>query len=265
MIASNCWNTEDVILKNAAESESVLPSAVVIGATGLVGRQLIQQLLTSGHYREVYAVVRKRFDLASTTDAVLTWIEIPDFTQLKVELQKYDFKDADAFSTLGSTLKQAGSKAAFYQIDHDYNLVFAEVTQQQGARHLLIVSAMGADTGSLVYYNRVKGELEQDVQHLNFAHCSIFRPSLLLGERKDARLVEGAAQSLFQWGNSLLPKTFYARPITAQQVATAMCQVALLKSKAADQDPTAEPVYSPERSATSHIEIYSNKMMLSTS
>ncbi|GAC1371141.1 MAG: oxidoreductase [Aquirhabdus sp.] len=252
-------------MNSTAENEMTLPIAVVIGATGLVGRQLLSQLLATGHYREVYAVVRKRFDLASTTDAVLTWIEIPDFTQLKNELQKYDFQDADAFSTLGSTLKQAGSKAAFYQIDHDYNLAFAEVTQQQGARHLLLVSAMGADTGSMVYYNRVKGELEQDVQHLNFAHCSIFRPSLLLGERQDSRLLEGAAQSIFQWGNNLLPKTFYARPITAQQVATAMYKVAVLKSKTLDQDQATKPVYSPERSVTSHVEIYSNKMMLSAS
>lgn len=252
-------------MNDTAENEMTLPIAVVIGATGLVGRQLIQQLLESGHYREIYAVVRKRFDLDMSTDALLTWIEIPDFTQLKIELQKYDFKDADAFSTLGSTLKQAGSKAAFYQIDHDYNLAFAEVAQQQGARHLLLVSAMGADAGSMVYYNRVKGELEQDVQHLNFEHLSIFRPSLLLGERHDARLLEGAAQSFFQWGQNLLPKTFYARPITAQQVASAMSLAALLKSKTLAQKHTEAAVYSPDLSAPSKVEIYSNKMMLSAS
>ena len=259
-----------MILNSTAENETVLPSAilpvaVVIGATGLVGRQLIHQLLNSGRYREVYAVVRKPFDL-NETDIIkksLTWIEIPDFAQLKSVLQKYDFKDADAFSTLGSTLKQAGSKAAFYQIDHDYNLAFAEVTQQQGARHFLLVSAMGAHVDSLVYYNRVKGGLEQDVQHLNFEYCSIFRPSLLLGERQDARLLEGAAQSFFQWGQSLLPKTFYARPITAQQVATVMAHVALLKWKDASQEQSEKAVYSPEQAASSHVEFYSNKMMLS--
>jgi len=252
-------------LNNTAKNDVLLPIAVVIGATGLVGRQLIQQLLTSGHYREIYAVVRKRFDLGPTTDAALRWIVIPDFTLLKDELKKYDFNDADAFSTLGSTLKQAGSKAAFYQIDHDYNLAFAEATQQQGARHLLLVSAMGADSGSIVYYNRVKGELEQHVQQLNFEYCSIFRPSLLIGERQDARLLEGAAQSFFQWGNNLLPKNFYARPITAPQVAAAMCQAALLKSKSVAKKDVEAALYSPERSETAHVEIYSNKMMLSAS
>lgn len=255
----------------AAENQITLPIAVVIGATGLVGRQLLNQLVMSGRYHVVYAVVRKPFVLDFAGDTTLStrleWIEIPDFTQLKVTLAKYDFKDADVFSALGSTQKQAGSKTAFYQIDHDYNLAFAEVTQQQGARHLLLVSAMGADTESIIFYNRVKGELEHDVQQLNFEHCSIFRPSLLLGERKDTRLLEGAAQSFFQWGGNLLPKTFYARPITAQQVASAMCQVALLRSKAVTQGHSeiAEPVYAPELSETSHVEVYSNKMMLSLS
>lgn len=251
-------------MNNITENE-ILPIAVVIGATGLVGRQLIQQLSASGRYGIIYAVVRKQFELDASTAALLTWIEIPDFTQLKNELQKYDFKDADVFSTLGSTLKQAGSKSAFYQIDHDYNLAFAQVTQQQGARHLLFVSALGADTGSLIYYNRVKGELERDIQYLNFEHCSVFRPSLLLGERPSARFLEDAAQNFFQWGQGLLPKTFYARPITAAQVAWSMYQVAVLKAKVVTQDQVTNPVYSPERSDAAHVEIYSNKMMLEMS
>ena len=256
-------------MKNTEKNDMTLPVAVLIGATGLVGRQLVQQLLVSGHYRHIYAVVRKRFDLGVletlTSATSFTWIEIPDFTQLKEVLGKYDFNDADAFSTLGSTQKQAGSKAAFYQIDHDYNLAFADITLQQGARHLLLVSAMGADVGSMVYYNRVKGELEQDVQRLNFEYCSIFRPSLLLGERQDTRLLEGVAQGFFQWGQNILPKTFYARPITALQVASAMCQAAHLKSKTVTHAQTVKSDISPEFLVTSHVEIYSNKMMLSAS
>lgn len=251
-------------MNNTAKNNSTLPIAVVIGATGLVGRELVKQLLTSGHYSEIYAVVRQRFDLSvletSISTTSLSWIEIADFTQLKNVLTQYDFTDADVFSTLGSTQKQAGSKAAFYKIDHDYNLAFAQVTQQQGARHILLVSAMGANNGSLVYYNRVKGELEQDVQRLNFEHCSIFRPSLLLGERQDARLLEGAAQHFFQWGQSLLPKTFYARPITAQQVAAAMCQAAFLRSKSTDK--YQDQAYL-EAGTSSQVDIISNKMMLS--
>lgn len=252
-------------MNNSTENLVTSPIAVVIGATGLVGRELLNQLLLSGHYRVVYAVVRKPFVLAFAGDTTLTtrleWIEVPDFTQLKSVLETYDFKDADVFSALGSTQKQAGSKEAFYRIDHDYNLAFAEVAQQQGARHLLLVSAMGADVGSMVFYNRVKGELEHDVRHLNFEQCSIFRPSLLLGERKDARLMEGAAQSLFQWGQNLLPKTFYARPITGLQVASAMCKVAALKSKIVNQD----EVYSPDLSSVAQVDVYSNKIMLSMS
>lgn len=247
---------DNSFVENSNENQAILPIAVMIGVTGLVGRQLISQMLESGRYREIYVVVRKRFELSAVEAASVTqvtWLEIPDFTQLKSMLGGYNFKGADVFSSLGSTQKQAGSKAAFYQIDHDYNLAFAEVTRQQGARHFLIVSAMGADAQSLIFYNRVKGELESDIQQIGFEYCSIFRPSLLLGQHKDARLGESVAQSIFTLGQSLLPKTFYARPITGAQVALAMSQVSALKSKA----------LSNEKNATApHVDIYSNKMML---
>ncbi len=230
--------------------------AIVIGGSGLIGRQLLMQLVSSGHYQKVYAVVRKSFDLpitiseSSLQKTQLEWLEIPDFSQMKLVLEKIDLTDADAFSALGSTLKQAGSKAAFYQIDHDYNLVFAQVTHQQGARHLLLVSAMGADVNSIIYYNRVKGELESDVQQLGFDQVSIFRPSLLIGARsQESRLAEGFAQKLFTMGQSILPATFSSRPIEAGRVALAMWQVAQK---------------SQEQAHTAKVQIYSNQMMLRT-
>lgn len=243
-------------MENTNENQVILPIAVMIGVTGLVGRQLLSQLLESGRYREIYAVVRKRFELSAVEAASatqVTWLEIPDFTQLKDTLSRYDFLGADVFSSLGSTQKQAGSKAAFYQIDHDYNLAFAEVTRQQGARHFLIVSAMGADAKSLIFYNRVKGELELDIQQIGFEYYSIFRPSLLLGQHKDARLGESVAQSIFTLGQSLLPKTFYACPITGEQVAFAMSQVSALKSKS---------LLDEKNATASLVNVYSNKMML---
>ena len=227
--------------------------AIVIGGSGLVGHQLLTQLVSSGHYQTIYAVVRKSFDLPMATSKSLAqktqlqWLEIPDFSQMKSVLEKIDLTHADAFSALGSTLKQAGSKAAFYQIDHDYNLAFAQITHQQGAKHLLLVSAMGADANSIIYYNRVKGELESGVQQVGFERVSIFRPSLLIGARsQESRLAEGFAQKLFTLGQSVLPATFSSRPIEAGRVALAMWQVA---QKSQEQ-------------ATAKVHIYSNQMML---
>lgn len=236
-------------------SEKQPTIAIVIGCSGLVGRQLLMQLVCSGHYQTIYAVVRKSFELPATPvesslqKAQIEWLEIPDFSQMRSVLEKIDLTDADAFSALGSTLKQAGSKAAFYQIDHDYNLAFAQVTHQQGARHLLLVSAMGAHKSSMIYYNRVKGELESDVQQVGFEQVSIFRPSLLIGARsQETRLAEGFAQKLFTMSQSVLPATFSSRPIEAERVALAMWKVA---QKSQEQ-------------ATNKVQIYSNQMMLRT-
>ena len=203
----------------------------------------------------------------------MIWLETPDFSQLKSVLNGHDLKNADVFSALGSTQKQAGSQAAFYQIDHDYNLAFAEVTYQQGARHLLLISAMGADAKSMIFYNRVKGELESDVRHIGFDYCSIFRPSLLLGDRQDMRLGERVAQNVFQWSKILLPKNFYASPITGAQVAFAMSQVSAsksLKSLAVLKNPETSSADSQQltanlnekNSVSPYVDIYSNKMML---
>lgn len=248
-------NQQNTIESSAVTNPDQPTIAIVIGGSGLIGRQLLMQLVSSGHYQTVYVVVRKAFDLpitsseASLQKTLLQWLEIPDFSQMKSVLEKIDLTNADAFSALGSTLKQAGSKAAFYQIDHDYNLVFAQVTHQQGARHLLLVSAMGADASSIIYYNRVKGELESDVQKIGFEQVSIFRPSLLIGARsQETRLAEGFAQKLFTMSQSVLPATFSSRPIEAGRVALAMWQVA----------------QKPQEQATAQVQIYSNQMMLRT-
>jgi uncharacterized protein YbjT (DUF2867 family) len=232
-------NQQFTIDSSTAESENQLATAIVMGGSGLVGRQLLMQLALSGHYQKIYAVVRKPFDLlipaskSAVPQSTIQWIEIADFSLIKIVLASIDLTDTDAFSTLGSTLKQAGSKAAFYQIDHDYNLAFAQVTHQQGARHLLLVSAMGASVHSMIYYNRVKGELESDVQQIGFKQISIFRPSLLMGVRsQDDRLAEGFAQKLFTMSQAILPATFSSRPIEAERVALAMGQAARLNAQA---------------------------------
>ncbi len=255
------------------ESEPQL-NAIVIGATGLVGQQLLSRLILAGHYRTIYAIVRRPVSepLVAPGDAAtrIEWIVTPDFSLLATTLADYDLTGADAFSALGSTQKQAGSKAAFYQIDHDYNLTFAQAVFQQGARHLLLVSAQGANANSLIFYNKVKGELESDVSKIDFDFVSIFRPSLLLGERSnDKRLGEGLAQTLFNLSKPILPATFSVRPIEASRVALAMTQMAYLKSlryrEALAHVQTRVDTSTPTTETAVHhhkVSIYSNQAML---
>lgn len=202
-------------------------SAIVIGATGLVGAQLVAQLAQSERYHTVYQVVRRQPIVACS--AKVQTLVIPDFNQLESALKDLQLTGADAFSTLGTTQKVAGSKQAFYAVDYTLNLNFATLMHQHGAAHLLLLSATGADAKSLIFYNQVKGELEQAVSQLGFARLSIFQPSLLIGQHQDSRLAEGLAQSLFKAFKPLIPETWSYRPIEAQRVAAAMLKVAGLR------------------------------------
>lgn len=203
-------------------------TAIVIGATGLVGQHLVQALLDSGHYQVVYQVVRQAKQ--SIDSAVLKTVVVSDFATLETALQGIDLQGADAFSTLGTTIKQAGSRQRFRQVDWAFNVSFARVTKQLGAVHFLLLSALGADANSRIFYNQVKGETEQAIEQINFAHLSVFQPSLLIGKHQDSRLMEGVAQQLFALGKSIVPQTWRYRPIEAERVAQAMRLAALSRS-----------------------------------
>lgn len=203
--------------------------AVVMGATGLVGGFLIKQLLASGSYSTIYQIVRHTPKSPPNNRLVQSGfknIVIPDFANLEQALAGLDLSGADAFSTLGTTLKQAGSKDAFKQVDYGYNLNFAKLVKQQGARHFLLLSATGADANSFIFYNKVKGQLEDAVKQTGFEQLSIFHPSLLIGQHGDKRMLEGIGQQVFNAAKSLLPPTWSFRPIEAERVAQAMCMAA---------------------------------------
>lgn len=217
-------------------------SAIVIGATGLVGKNLIRLMLAQGHYQTIYQVVRKAQPTSPDQPSILKSIVVPDFSQLEQALSHLDLTGADAFSTLGTTQKQAGSKQAFRQVDWEYNVSFATITKQLGARHFLLLSALGADPQSLVFYNKVKGETERSIGQLQFERFSVFQPSLLIGQHQDSRMMEGVAQQLFSWTKAIIPQTWGYRPIEAERVAASMLAVA----------------QSPEQQKT----IYSNHDML---
>src|SRR5690606_11908511 len=125
-----------------------------------------------------------------------------------------------AICALGTTIKQAGSQAQFRRVDHDYVLAFARAALAGGVRHVLVVTALGADARSSVFYNRVKGELEEALSELPFSALPIVRPSLLLGRREQTRLGERLAAPLAR----LLPKSY--RGIEAATVARALVRLA---------------------------------------
>lgn len=197
-------------------------NAIVIGATGLVGTVLVEKILAASHYQTVYQVVRRAPGAHATAHQSLKTIILADFGSLDKMLTRLDLQHADAFSTLGTTLKQAGSKPQFSQVDLTYNLNFARIVKQLGAQHFLLLSAAGANANSPVFYNHIKGELERAVEQLGFEQLSIFQPSLLLGQHRDKRLMESMAQQAFKLGRHLLPADWRYRPIEARRVAQAM-------------------------------------------
>lgn len=196
-------------------------TALIIGATGLVGKSLLTQLASL--YQKVIIIARSQ---PKGMESSMYFYQLKDFSQLPELMASISLdNEVDAFSCLGSTLKQAGSEDAFRQIDFDYNFNFAQLCQQKGIQQFFLLSAMGADKDSRFFYNRVKGELEASVIGLNFTQLAIFRPSLLLGKHSN-RPWENLAQNVFGVVKSLIPKHLSIRPIEAERVAMAMALVA---------------------------------------
>jgi uncharacterized protein YbjT (DUF2867 family) len=132
---------------------------------------------------------------------------------------------------LGSTIKQAGSKDKFYAIDYEINAHFADLIQDKNI-HLLIVSALGANANSPIFYNKVKGQLEDYLKKLSIYKLSIFQPSLLIGKRSEVRLLEDTAQTLFKLVEKTWTKPFKYKPISAEQLAHTMVIAAQTQSAA---------------------------------
>lgn len=194
--------------------------ALVVGATGLVGSQVLDLLLADSAYEQVIALTRKPLVPRDRLAVLVT-----DFSNLdRLEVPHVD----DVFCCLGTTIKAAGSKEAFRKVDEEYPLAVAHWAYQRGARQYLLVTALGADPKSVVFYNRIKGEVEQKIQNIGFSIVHIFRPSLLLGPRKESRPGEDAAKQFDRWFGFLIPKAY--RGIESIKVARAMRQLAMKNS-----------------------------------
>lgn len=168
-------------------------SAVVAGATGLVGRELVRLLLDDAVYERVVVLVRKRMSLKhAKLEQVVT-----DFGRLE-EAAGGRLRDADVFCALGTTIKVAGTQDNFRLVDYTYPLELAKLAKREGAAQYVIVTAMGADPASRIFYSRVKGELETALRGLQLPSLSVLRPSLLLGEREEYRPGERIGMVLMQ-------------------------------------------------------------------
>ncbi|WP_375416483.1 NAD-dependent epimerase/dehydratase family protein [uncultured Hymenobacter sp.] len=196
-------------------------TALLAGATGLIGSQLLPLLLASARYSKVIVVGRRPLPQAH-----------PKLVQVVTELDKLeDFRAQlmadDVFCCLGTTMKQAGSREAFYKVDYQYVVRLAALAAGNFAAQFMVVSSLGADARSRVYYTRVKGEMEATVRQTAFRAIHIFRPSLLLGARATPRLAERISAALLALTRPLLVGPLWAyRAVPAAAVAAAMLRAA---------------------------------------
>jgi uncharacterized protein YbjT (DUF2867 family) len=188
---------------------------IVIGSTGLVGRQLVEQLLEDARFDRVVSFVRRPSGR----------------THAKLEEHIIDFRAPDAwdsqvtgdvlFSALGTTIKQAGSKEAQYEVDYTFQFRTAQAAAKNGVKEYVLVSSASASPSSMVFYSRIKGELERDTQKLGFTSMTYVRPGLLGGEREKPRAGERFAEGVLDvigW----LPGLSNVKTIQGRTVARAM-------------------------------------------
>ena len=195
-----------------------MKTALIVGSTGLIGKQLLQLLLDDPYYIKVKAVARKPLALTHPRLEVI----VADLNTLNTVTEQ--FNADDVFCCLGTTIKKAGSKKAFEAVDFDYPMQVAKHSKEKGAQQFLLVSALGADANSSFYYNQVKGRIEVAIREVKFSCTHVFRPSLLLGIRDENRPGEDAAKIFYRIFNFMIPKKY--KGIDAAKVAKAMLSYA---------------------------------------
>ena len=196
-----------------------MKTALIAGATGLIGKELIHKMLQSDQYSRIYLISRKPFGMIVHEKIHEIIVDFEEVEQLTLE-NPVD----DAFCTLGTTMKQAGSREKFRKVDLEYVLSFAKLAKTFGASKFLVISSMGANPKSSVFYNRIKGLTEEGLKDLGFKHLVILRPSLLLGKRPKPRLGERMGAIFMKAFNFLIPDNYKA--IEAARVAEKMLEMA---------------------------------------
>lgn len=196
--------------------------AIVIGATGLIGKELVRQLLDNSGYDEVAVLVRKSMGISHSKlkEHLINF----DDPQTYKELLRGDV----LFCALGTTIKKAGSQDAFRKIDYQFVVDFASTAARSGVKQFCVVSSVGAKTGTTNFYLRTKGEMESAVSKLGFDAVHIFRPSLLLGNRGESRPGEKIGEFFFKvFGFLFFGSLKRYKPVQGSAVAKAMIDATL--------------------------------------
>ncbi len=194
-------------------------TALVIGVTGLVGTVLLEQLIADPNYEKIMVLARKPIH----TQSPKLQAHVIDFEQ--ISQYKDLIKADDLFCCLGTTKAQAGSNEAFYKVDFTYVHEIGKIAAANQTKQFILVSSMGADSNSMIFYSKTKGEIEKALAKLPFQALHIVRPSLLLGERTGNRMGENLGKMFDKYLGFLIPLRY--KGIHATQVAKAMRQIAI--------------------------------------
>lgn len=191
-------------------------TALILGATGLVGTECVHQFASSPEFSRVVALTRRPLRARTPPNVEHHVIEFERLAEAKEH-----FRVSHIVCALGTTIKKAGSQASFRRVDHDYPVAAARLGLEHGAQHFLLVSALGANAQSRVFYNRVKGDVERAIGALPYRAVTIARPSILLGEREETRVGETIGKVLSKFA----PRRIKAVP--ARDVAAALLRAAI--------------------------------------
>jgi uncharacterized protein YbjT (DUF2867 family) len=192
-------------------------TALLAGASGLVGGECLRLLLADDRYESVVVLTRRDLGAAARH---------PKAQQLVVDLAEMDsvgdrLRAEHVFCTLGTTIRKAGSQEKFREVDCAYPSRLAAITRRNEARHFSVVSALGAHPSSPFFYSRVKGEMEDALRRLGWPSLAIFRPSLIAGDRAEPRPLERFAEHVLRFAPA------HWRPVTASSIAAAMVETAV--------------------------------------
>lgn len=193
-----------------------MKTAIVIGATGLIGNLLVKKLLADDRYKSVRVFARR----STGTNHPKLEEHLVNFDE--IEKWKSAISGDELFSAMGTTIRKAKSTSIQYKVDVKYQYEVAKAAADNGVKSYFLVSSSGSKASSKIFYLRIKGELDEKVQSLPFDRIRIFRPSLLLGERPEKRFGEKAAERILKIVVPVFPFLKNQRPIEGEKVASAM-------------------------------------------
>ena len=203
-----------------------MKTALIIGSTGLIGSHLLNQLLDSNDYIKVIAFVKRDTGLKhqKLTQNIIDFDQPETYKELVV--------GDDFFCTIGTTIKNAGSKDAFRKVDFEYPKEFATMALQNNVKQFLIISSLGADANSGNFYLKTKGEIQDFLKECNFESVTVLQPSLLLGDRKEFRLGEKIGSFFMKLFSFIFIGSIKKyKPIQAEDVSVAMFSIAQKNDK----------------------------------